>query len=644
VDIPFQAIAEWTFDWESWLDQSGQVRWVNSAITRITGYSVDEGLAMPDYPLPLVFSEDAPIMQRVLDGARRGESGNHVEFRVLQKNGHLRWTAISWQPLYAENGKTLGVRTSVRDIDAHKQLEQLLETALRTAEAANHAKAEFLANVSHELRTPLISVLGYTELLRRGSQDPKQKRYLATIASQGRQLERLVSDLLDYSTLSAGRLPLRPAPVRPDEVVREAVRALLPRAQEKGLELRADVHPCPLVSMDAARLTQVVSSLIDNAIKYTAGGQVSVRSHREADTGLLVVIVEDTGPGLPAGLSLFEPFRQGDGPQSGVGLGLAIAQRLCRTMGGDLTADVQRHPGARFTATFQASLVDAGDEPKADLSARPALLAHAFPLDILVVDDVSSAREFLADALRSFGYHPRTSATGMEAVAQASQRAPDVTFIDLRMPGQDGWSLARELRRLLGPGYLLVGSSASHLLADSPGLAAAGFDAFLPKPTPLLALENLLRKAATQRQLGLRPEDDSFAAASTETTPGEDVPLELAQDRLAELAALTGPSGQSLLAQTLTRVAAELPELLSRVRSGQRSVSDLTRATHDLAGLFALLGARTGRAFALDVEQKLLATGLADGEVERLLLCAEQLDVRVREELAKSLTQRARRP
>jgi len=627
--IPFQAIAEFTYDWESWLDANGHVRWVNPAITRLTGYSVAEGLSLEDYPLPLVVPADRPVMRAVLERALRGESGNHVEFRVLQKDGTERYAAISWQPLRGSNDEALGVRTSVRDIDLHKQLEKQLEAALRRAEAANVAKVEFLANVSHELRTPLVSILGYTELLRASSTDPKLKRYLATIASQGQQLERLVSDLLDFGALGAGSLPLRPAPVRPDEVVREAVRALLPHAQEKGLDLRHDIERCPLVSLDAARLTQVVSSLIDNAIKYTTSGHVAVRSRRDEVTGNLSVEVEDTGPGFPAGLNLFEPFRQGGGGQGGVGLGLAIAQRLCRAMGGDLILARTSGPGACLRATFQApvaapALTDVTPQEE-DVDARPELTASTFPLDVLVVDDVPWAREFLADALRCLGYQPRTCSTGAEAIGAASERPPDVTFIDLQMPGQDGWSVARELRRVLGPGHILVGASASHLLADSPGLAAAGFDAFLPKPTPLAELERLLRKAATQRRLGTGTE--------SEPAPPDRPQIELGRDRLAELAALRTPDGTALLTRTFERLRADLPALGRRVREAGHGAGDLCRAVHDLAGVFALVGLQDGRTLALDLEERMRAAQPSEAEISTLLDLVEGLRARIIDEL-----------
>jgi len=606
-EIPFRALADFTYDWESWLDVSGRVRWVNPAITRLTGYTVAEALAMPDYPLPLVAAPDRPVMERVLADARQGLSGNHVEFRVLQKDGTLRWTAISWQPLEAEDGTALGVRTSVRDIDQHKALEQELALALRRAEAANLAKVEFLANVSHELRTPLASILGYTELLRAGTPDPKQKRFLATIASQGRQLDRLVADLLDYSTLGAGSLPLRPAPVQPAEVVREAVRALLPRAHDKGLELREQIETCPLVRIDPARLTQVVSNLLDNAIKYTETGLVTVQADLDEAAQTFTVIVQDTGPGLPANVDLFQPFRQGRSARGGVGLGLAIAARLCSAMGGDLVATPVT-TGACFRATFHAPRAEGSSLPVlADGTSPTTLVAQDFPLDILIVDDVASARDFLTEALRSFGYAPRAVDSGDAALEEARRHPPDVTFIDLQMPGRDGWSVARELRRILGPGFALVGASASHLLADSPGLAAAGFDAFLPKPTPLAALADLLRRVATRRDLG-----HTNAASS----PVPSIVLE--PGRLDELAAALGPDGQSLFLRTTERVALELPELERRLEAAAQGVGDLRRVAHDLAGIFALLGASEARTRAIELENHMLEAERSQAIVDDL--------------------------
>lgn len=629
-EIPFRALADYTYDWESWLDASGRVRWVNPAITRLTGYSVEEGLAMPDYPLPLVVPEDRPIMQSVLSRAREGHAGNHVEFRVLQKDGQLRWTAISWQPLEDEQGVPLGVRTSVRDIDQHKQLERALEAALHRAEAANLAKVEFLANVSHELRTPLTSILGYTELLRATCHEPKQKRFLSTIATQGQQLDRLVADLLDFSTLGAGSLPLRPANIRPGAVVREVVRALLPRAQSKGLSLDQHIEHCPLVSMDPARLTQVVSNLIDNAIKYTEAGRVTVRCHRHVDSGELAVTVEDTGPGLPTAVDLFQPFRQGRTAKGGVGLGLAIAARLCRAMGGDLVTCTGEAPGACFRATFAAPLaLGEEDEPvgtKPAPSAEP--LAELFPLRIMVVDDVASAREFLADALRALGYEPTTAASGEEALTRARAQPPDVTFIDLQMPGQDGWSVARALRQFLGPERTLIGASASHLLADSPGLAAAGFDAFLAKPTPLAALRALLARIATRQGLdGAIDHDASSQFGST-------ISFELGHARLIELEALQGPDGTSLLRRTLERVESELSTLESRLGAEPSDLAELRRAVHDLAGVFALVGAREAQTLAGQVEDELLRAEPTDAKLAILREGAAQLRAHVKDHLA----------
>lgn len=647
-NVPFRALADFTYDWESWLDEGGAVRWVNPAITRLTGYSVPEALAMADYPLSLIVPEDRSIMQGVLARARAGQSGNHVEFRILRKDGSARWAAISWQPLHSDDGAALGVRTSVRDIDQHKQLERQLEAALRRAEAANLARAEFLANISHELRSPLTSILGYTELLRESNRDPEQQRFLTTLAAQGRQLDRLVGDLLDFSTLGAGNLPLRPSNVRPSEVIAEAVSALMPRAREKRLELDLVLDQLPPVHLDPARLTQVVSNLIDNAIKYTERGLITVRGHHDEEAQLLVVTVEDTGPGLPGDVDLFQPFRQGRGASGGVGLGLAIAARLCHAMGGELQTLPKNTPGALFRATFHAPLVDAGSVvlDHGGTGASPAPLAGEFPLDILVVDDVASAREFLADALRFLGYAPRTATCGDQAVRAATEQPPDVTFIDLQMPDRDGWSVARELRQLLGPGHVLVGASASHVLADSPGLAAAGFDAFLPKPTPLTALARLIVRVAKQRAA----EGDARSApgelehaepGSTLDTPAPPsaagrrdnamptkahrVPGELDLAKLDELAGLRAPDGTPLLQRTLERVVEEIPALERRLAEAPLQQNELLRAVHDLAGVFGLLGVKDARARALDFEDQLLLGAPAPAAFEELAGLAAHL-------------------
>src|SRR5688572_16767773 len=592
----FRAIADYTYDWETWVGPRGEVLWVNPAVERITGYSVTECMALPNYPLELVHESDRAGVAGVLARARASESGNHFEFRVLRKDGNIRWAAISWQPLVSARGDNLGYRSSVRDIDERKQLESQLHEALRQAESASRAKSEFLANVSHELRTPLASILGYAQLLGAAELEPPLAGYVSTLIEQGDLLDRLVSDLLDYSSLSAGLLPLRSEPYRPQTVVEAALRAAAPQATQKGLWLRLGQVQAPEQCVgDPARISQVLANLLTNAIKFTeqGGAEVSVTSEGASYR----VTVDDTGPGMADDETLFLPFRQAEAHAArsagGVGLGLAISRQLCERMGGSLVSDESPSGGARFVATFPARALGMGSaalEPF-EPDAAPAPLSRSFsaqhPLAILVIDDVEPAREFMQAALGALGYEATLAASAEEAFRLADARSFDLVLVDIQMPGVDGWEAARGLRARLGPEPFLVALTANALANDAPLLRTVGFDAFAQKPLRFRELMALLRRAHEQ---AVRAELQS----------------EFDAERWRELAALSVAPGESLLVRMQKLVEGALPEVRRRLIAarGAGAAAELARALHDLHGLLALIGATRAAACVRDAERR----------------------------------------
>jgi two-component system, sensor histidine kinase len=578
-DAHFRAIAEFTYDWETWVGAEGDVRWVNAAVERITGYSVAECLRLPDYPLDLVYEPDRERVRRVLERASAGESGNHLEFRVRRKDGAVLWAAISFQPLRSSRGANLGYRSSVRDIHERKQLEARLSEALVQAESANRSKSEFLASVSHELRTPLQSILGYAELLDCARLEPTLSGYVTTLLEQGKLLDRLVSDLLDYSSLQAGLLSLRSEPYHPRALLEAMVRALSPLAREKGLELVLGAVHAPEVCVgDPARLSQVLGNLVTNAIKFTERGGIAIAvDHDGSDVR---VTVDDSGPGMPDDDSLFAPFKQAAPGRGGVGLGLAISRQLCERMGGALVAGRSpTHGGARFVASFPARV--SGDTrervehfvPNGKSTRLDPAFASRYPLGVLVVDDMPAARDFMQAALRAAGYDAAIAASAEEGLRLAQARAPDLVLLDIHMPEIDGWSAAKRLRGILGPGPLLVALTANALANDDEQLRAAGFDGFAQKPLHVPELLTLLQR--THERLGARPLGSELDAA-----------------RWRELAELD-LGGESLLDRMLARVLEALPEALARAEAARMTgeYPELARALHDLHGLCSLIGA-----------------------------------------------------
>jgi PAS domain S-box-containing protein len=584
----FRAIADYTYDWETWVGPAGEVLWVNPAVERITGYSVAECLQMPSYPLDLVHEPDRAGVREVLARARASESGNHFEFRVRRKDGAIVWAAISWQPLFSASGENLGYRSSVRDIHERKLLERKLHEALLQAESASRAKSEFLANVSHELRTPLQSILGYAQLLGSAQLPPQLAGHVGTLLEQSELLDRLVSDLLDYSSLQAGVLPLRSEPYNPMHVARAVMRAMAPLATAKGLSLELETASGSELpehcTGDPMRISQVLGNLITNAIKFTERGGARITLAREA--GGYSVTVDDTGPGMPDDETLFAPFRQAETHTArnngGVGLGLAISRQLCERMGGSLVNATSPTGGARLIASFPLASAGGGSAAierfgadGADAAAEPVSPAFAtrHPLSVLVIDDMAPAREFMQAALGALGYDAALAASAAEGYRLVEARRFGLVLVDIQMPGVDGWAAARELRARLGATPFIVALTANALANDAPQLEDAGFDGFLQKPLRFRDLQALLRRAHGRAMSEPASEFDA--------------------ERWSELDAVTLGDGQTLLERMKQRVVAALPDARGRLLAAraQADHAELGRALHDLRGLLALIGA-----------------------------------------------------
>jgi len=393
------------------------------------------------------------------------------------------------------------IETRQRERD--EQVERA-DAARAEAEAADHAKDEFLALLGHELRNPLAPALTAVHLMKQRGENSREREI---IERQIRHMARLVDDLLDVSRLRRGAIELRREPFDLAEAVSRAVEMTSPIFTERHHELVVDVPQGLVVDGDRIRIAQVISNLLSNAAKYTEPhGQVVVAARQEY--GDIVLECRDNGGGIPPELlpRVFDLFVQGerglDRRQGGLGLGLAVARMLVDRHGGTIEVS---SPGPKQGSTFVVRLPAAPSSairPRVDTPSSAASSARAGR--VLVVDDNHDALVMLLDALKEANVEAVGAGTAKEAMDLAAAIQPDVAILDIGLPDINGFDLARALRALPGvPWIRLIAVTGYGREQDKAAARAAGFDAFFAKPVDVPTLLDAMQRLSDTRQLDI---------------------------------------------------------------------------------------------------------------------------------------------
>ncbi|MCF4126916.1 PAS domain-containing hybrid sensor histidine kinase/response regulator [Methylobacterium sp. SyP6R] len=453
-------------------DAEGRITFANQGFAALLD-TTPEGL--------LGTTREAEVVERG-EMRHRADGARLVDLAILPAGGGaVRWFAFVETVTAGRDGRPEVLRAG-RDVTERVESARFLEEARSRAEAASVAKSRFIASVSHEFRTPLNGIMGMADLMLDTSLSPEQRTYAEAVKTSGEALLSLIDGILDFSKIEAGRLDLAAEPFDPAALVESVVELLAPRAQDKGLEIAADIETLPARLIgDADRVRQVLINLAGNAVKFTEAGGVGVTA--AWDEAGFTVAVHDTGPGIPEERLplLFQEFEQGDGSASrrheGTGLGLAITRRLVDRMGGWL--DVTSRPGEGSCFRVRLPLRQAPGHAR----PQPPSLAGQ---RVLVVAAAAFEAPYIARRLGRAGAEAVVVETADEAAAILSKEAFDAVIADRALGDSTVRGIAAAAREA-GVGRSIVLLSPFDR-RDFGSPAAAGFDRYLIKPVRLTSL------------------------------------------------------------------------------------------------------------------------------------------------------------
>jgi two-component system, sensor histidine kinase and response regulator len=478
----------------------------------VTGYTVEEFKDQPNLWENMVHAEDRSKVLTFSVEVLAGKNVQPIEHRIWRKDGGLRWVRNAPVLHQDSSGRLTSYDGIISDITERKHAEILLLESMEKVARANEAKSQFLANMSHEIRTPLSAIIGFSDLLKGTSLDPVQKGYVGMLHDGGEILLSLVSDVLDFSRMSAGEVRLEKINFDLECLIQSVLKIHIAKLKRNDPRIFCSIDEKVPRGFrgDPTRIRQVLMNLVSNAIKFTEKGEIEVRvtldldqekAEKLSESAVRVrIAVRDTGIGVPLHKhkTIFEAFEQADVSTTrkygGTGLGLSISQGLVNLMGG--TIELESQPGQGSTFSFVLPL-----------EVEPALKeVQIFPLleeelegkTVLILDDDESTRQIFTHYCKEVKMIISCSASSVQdALKWLAEQSlpPDIFLADIVMPGLDGYKMAEKIRKNKKyENVKLIAVTGDAYEGASFKAQQSGFDAYLSKP---VSRENLIKVIKT---------------------------------------------------------------------------------------------------------------------------------------------------